>query len=388
VRVNPLKGGVSPCAREKMMPCASAQSWRPFENTRDGEASGSDVPIDGEDRFKLMASIPRVTLYTSLPPRLVRQSRGEDYGEAYQRECINSWREAGFRVVSVNPGCELNCLRENRLDIEFIPSGSSCERTKIGDILSAIRNSGEGVAGIINGDCFLMSPGRAIGNMLEAARGSILLLERMDIDPKTMRATGLGYMGFDAFFFDAQFVSKIEGGDDWTIGEPVWDYWFPLVMHAAGAILKTADVPLIAHLNHERRWSDIKSEASGAKLFRLLALMELEGRLPEALAKRVGEFDARLESGQIDVGTAWRECVIPWLKTFPERALLSAPGSPGDFVCRLLAGMANSNEFRFERQLHTVTFALWLQSTRRAVARIGNRASRRLQTAFLRAGRN
>jgi hypothetical protein len=30
-----------------MMPCASAQSWRPFENTRDGEASGSDVPIDG-----------------------------------------------------------------------------------------------------------------------------------------------------------------------------------------------------------------------------------------------------------------------------------------------------------------------------------------------------
>lgn len=328
-----------------------------------------------------------VTLYTSIPPLLVRQSQGEDYGDAYQKECINSWREAGFKIASVNPDCEIDVLLKKGFDIEFISNGSLRDRTKIEAFLSEIRNSQEGIAGIINGDCFMMNPGRAIANALKAVEGSILLLERMDIDPKTMRATGLGYPGFDAFFFDTQFVAKIDSGDDWMIGEPVWDYWFPLAMHIAGANLKVANIPILVHLNHERQWWDANSEASGAKLFRYLVSLESERKLPGVLAKRVSEFDIMLETGKIDVGTAWRECIMPWLKTFPESVPLSPPGSPGDFICRVLTGMANSNEFRFERQLNTVTFALWLHATRRAIARVGNGVSRRLQSTFLRTAR-
>ena len=197
-----------------------------------------------------------VTLYTSIPPLLIRQSEGEDYGDSYQAECIYSWRAAGFRIVSVNPDCEINTLLGRGYDIEFISNGSLRDRTKIEAFLSAIRASGEAVAGIINADCFLMNPGGAIGNILKAAEGSILLLERLDIDPTTMRATGSHYLGFDAFFFDTRFVAKIDGGDDWMIGEPVWDYWFPLVMHIAGASLKAAKTPIIVHLDHERRWLD------------------------------------------------------------------------------------------------------------------------------------
>ena len=132
----------------------------------------------------------QVTLYTSVPPRLIRQTQLEDYGDLYQKECINSWKEAGFKIVSFNPDCEIDALLGKGYDVEFVSNGSSGNRTKIGTFLSAIRDFGENVAGIINADCFLMNPGVAIGNVLKATEGSIILLERLDIDPKTMRATG------------------------------------------------------------------------------------------------------------------------------------------------------------------------------------------------------
>ena len=97
-----------------------------------------------------------------------------------------------------------------------------------------------------------MNPGVAIGNVLKATEGSIILLERLDIDPKTMRATGSHALGFDAFFFDTRFIENVDDAGDWTIGEPVWDYWFPLVMHIAGAYLKAPNAPIIVHLNHVR----------------------------------------------------------------------------------------------------------------------------------------
>ena len=356
------------------------------------ECTGSgDLALDARLASATMRrrqlEMQHVPLSTSRPPLLIRQSQGEDYGDSYQKECINSWREAGFRIVSVNPDCEIDNLLGRAYDIEFISNGSLRDRTKIEAFLSAIRDSGEDVAGIINADCFLMNPGSAIGNILKAAEGSILLLERLDIDPTTMRATGSYYPGFDAFFFDTRFVAKIDGGDDWMIGQPVWDYWFPLVMHIAGASLKAANTPIIVHLNHERQWLGADSEASGAKLFRYLVSLESDGKLPVDLAQQVHKFNVKLRAGQIDVGTAWVECVIPWLKTFPERFSLCPSGSSGDFVCRILGGMADSNEFRLEHQLNTVTFALWLQATRRAVARVRNGTRRRLQSIFLRTAR-
>ena len=80
-----------------------------------------------------------VTVYTSIPPLLIRQSQGEDYGDSYQKECINSWREAGFRIVSVNSDCEIDTFLEKGYDIEFVSNGSLHDRTKIEAFLSAIR---------------------------------------------------------------------------------------------------------------------------------------------------------------------------------------------------------------------------------------------------------
>lgn len=49
----------------------------------------------------------RFPLITSIPPRLYRlDAAGADVGEAYQEECIASWRGASFEAFSVNSARE------------------------------------------------------------------------------------------------------------------------------------------------------------------------------------------------------------------------------------------------------------------------------------------
>ena len=45
-----------------------------------------------------------MTVYTSIPPAMTRIVQGEEVGPTYQNACIDSWKEAGFKVVSLN--CE------------------------------------------------------------------------------------------------------------------------------------------------------------------------------------------------------------------------------------------------------------------------------------------
>src|SRR5580704_15587850 len=55
-------------------------------------------------RRLVMTDIP---LITSIPPRLSRlDSAGVDFGDAYQSDCIASWRSAGFDPISVNSADE------------------------------------------------------------------------------------------------------------------------------------------------------------------------------------------------------------------------------------------------------------------------------------------
>jgi hypothetical protein len=280
----------------------------------------------------------RITLYTSIPPRLIRQSQQEDYGESYQNECINSWREAGFRVVSINPGCEIEALVGKEYDVEFLSNGSSQNRTTLGAFLSTIAASREDVAGIINADCYLMSPGVAIDNLLKAATGAIILLERLNIDPNTMRACSSSIVGFDGFFFDTRFVARINDGDNWTIGNPIWDYWFPLAMHIGGAIVKAPSSPIIFHLTHEPVWSYADVGAAAIKLLRLLCL-DLEGRLPAELAREIHNICNGRKVEEVDL-CSFCECMGSWLRRSSQKFCLCPPGSPGEFVSRMLAGMA------------------------------------------------
>src|SRR5262249_18597936 len=140
------------------------------------------------------------------------------------------------------------------MDVEFISNGSQRDRTKIACVLSSIAKAGDRVAAIINADCLLIHYGDFIKTISRLAQDSIILFERLNLDPDTFRPAGSHCYGFDSFFFDTRFIGDLASSDSWLIGEPFWDYWFPLSMIYAGARLKMPRAPGLVHLNHDTGW--------------------------------------------------------------------------------------------------------------------------------------
>ena len=277
--------------------------------------------------------------------------QGEEIGPAYQKACINSWKEAGFRIVSLNCDSEIIALKQRGIGVEFVSNGSQSERSKIASLLSLIAESGDRVAGIINADCLLIHYGDFIETMSRTARDSIVLFERLNLDPATLRPTGAHCCGFDGFFFDTRFIVDLESANSWLIGEPFWDYWFPLLLIYAGARLKMPDAPGLIHVNHELGW---QQEAWGAKLTalrtNLLSWKNLESTFPRDFVTA-----ARMKQTKLEFAIF----VFSWLRSSAERIRLSLEGTEGDLLYRFLAALSESKEQQFQNELSHLQVARW-----------------------------
>ena len=298
-----------------------------------------------------MASLDKITVYTSIPLSISRTVRGEEVGTSYQDACINSWKEAGFKVVSLNCESEINQLKKRNIDIELISNGTDSERSSIESFLSLIAGSGERVAAIINADCLLMHYGNFIKTMGRTAQDSIVLLERLNLNPAILRPTGLHCYGFDGFFFDSRFVRHLGGVEPWFIGEPFWDYWFPLSLINAGARLKMPDAPGLIHVNHEMcwRWS-AWSEKLAALHSSLLSMDNLELVFPRDFVTTIKGKQTKFE---------FQNFLFSWLRSTAERVKLYPVGTEGELLYRFLAGLAESKEQELQDELRQLRVARW-----------------------------
>src|SRR5258707_15834378 len=98
-----------------------------------------------------------ICLFTSIRPPAGAEAT------SYLRDCLNSWRTAGFDTVAVNGPTETEALRCLDLPVQFAVTAAD-GKPRIGTILSAIRTRGCRFASIINSDC------RVIGHPNAAAR--------------------------------------------------------------------------------------------------------------------------------------------------------------------------------------------------------------------------
>jgi hypothetical protein len=300
-----------------------------------------------------------ITIYTSISPTIRRIVQGEEIGPAYQNACINSWKEAGFRIVSLNCDSEITELTKQGLGVEFVSNGRKNERSKIARLLSLITEANDRVAAIVNADCLLIHYGDFIETMSHSARDSIVLFERLNLDPATLRPTGAHCYGFDGFFFDTRFIVDLEAADSWTIGEPFWDYWLPLSLICAGARLKMPDAPALIHVNHEIRW---RWGTWGANLTALradlLSWKNLESAFPKDFVTAVGIKQTKLE---------FQTFVFSWLRSTAERVRLSPEGTEGGLLYRFLAGLSESEEQQLRHELDHLRVARWTLSKYKAL---------------------
>ena len=129
----------------------------------------------------------KLPIYTSIPPAMVRfDPSGEEIGEAYQADCINSWAKSGFDPATINSaeeyletGGAMDTLRRIVLTRDA--------RDKTGrpllylrDFLNAIAEDRPGPVAIVNADIYLDIPEEFQKRLAELKPGEASFLHRVD----------------------------------------------------------------------------------------------------------------------------------------------------------------------------------------------------------------
>jgi hypothetical protein len=170
----------------------------------------------------------------------------------YLRDCLNSWRTAGFEAVAINGPAEAEALRKLDLPIELSVMATD-GKPRIGALLSAIRDRACRFAGIINSDCRIVGyPGLAANLQMQLERRAVLAWR---VDVGNRKPSAVRY-GFDAYFFDSEIMPADDAG--FSIGDSWWDYWFPLACEMRGARIETLASPILTHKIHPLNWKTRK----------------------------------------------------------------------------------------------------------------------------------
>jgi hypothetical protein len=200
-------------------------------------------------------------LFTSISPRL-----GCDELE-YHKCCIASWRSAGFEVATVNGYSEVAQIAALQLDVQIL-SAAQKGKPLVRDILSCIAAKNCRYAGIINADCALLPYPGLSDHLKGSLEGMLVLAERVDVDSRSMpQADSCG--GFDAFFFDTTTLPS-DFDDNFQIGVPWWDYWFPMAVVAEGGQIANLATPLLTHRIHDHGWIGTERERVGHAFWHFL----------------------------------------------------------------------------------------------------------------------
>jgi hypothetical protein len=314
----------------------------------------------------------KVKLYTSLPPEVTRVIAGTEVGAAYLAECVRSWRRAGFDVISLNSVQEIEVLVGQGYAAEYLQV--SRDRPAIDDFLTAIRGSRAAVAGIINADVLLLAEPGLLAAACDGADG-MTLIERINIDPDSLRPTGRSCFGFDAFIFATAPLSRIDRGEEFLFGHPWWDYWFPIAYAAAGGRLRAIKAPVLFHLQHQHKWNPEHHVANARKTVR--CLLRLKGNLPDDLLAEIRKFSNSEDRWEDELGSFASWCFAR-LRTMAEPIEIPRPASGSgplgalvsllsDPQNRTLVGELDNAEARvldISEAIDRMSYSIWRQPIR------------------------
>jgi tetratricopeptide (TPR) repeat protein len=224
-----------------------------------------------------MTARATVTVATSIPPKLSRQSAGRAIGDEYQLLCIRSWLECGFRILSVNDRDEIPALASRYPEVAFVPidrNASALSGRKnpfIADLLAALADVPAPALGIINSDIVfepLLSWQRRLPELVD---GGVVTGQRLDTMSLADGMLERHPWGFDFFFFNHDSVQAlIDPALPFAMGLPWWDYWAPLTLALKGRRLTVVERPSIVHLYHDTAYDPVVWRQLAMKFCRLI----------------------------------------------------------------------------------------------------------------------
>lgn len=205
--------------------------------------------------------MPNLPLFTSIPARISRRTPdGQEAGPAWTRACIDSWKNAGYDVVSVNAVSEAAQVRQAYPGVEVVEvqrDGSvrnGRPLVYVSDMLALMAASGHASVAIANADVLCLADAAA---MLRGWQPQgFAYSNRLDIDDRS-GAGARQHGGMDYLIVNTPHLEGL-AAPDFLFGTPWWDYWLPLALMSRGipgTRLSLNGLPVIAHLAHTERWN-------------------------------------------------------------------------------------------------------------------------------------
>ena len=174
---------------------------------------------------------------------------------------MDSWIAAGFQPVSLNNAAEIEQIRPQFADIEFIrtgrDAGAICGKPLVfvDDIFAAVCAAGDGVSGIVNSD-IIFGGSHDLPKLFDArATGGLVFGSRMDIDQPGDIVGDIFRAGYDFFFMDAD-TARVYPPTQLSMGAPMWDYWAALVPILRGRKCSLMNSVCAYHVRHEQNWDN------------------------------------------------------------------------------------------------------------------------------------
>lgn len=202
-------------------------------------------------------SVGAIAVATSIMPAMSRRNAGSVFDSGYQKLCIRSWLDCGFRVTSVNPPDEIPDLARAYPEVTFVPTESTSmsggrRLPYIADLLRVLSEAPEPVVGIVNSD-LVFEPSAAWGTWLPGTVGTAVVTgQRHDATSLFDGSFRKYYWGFDFFFFDGKSARDLlETASPFAMGLPWWDYWLPAALSLKGRQVLTLERPTVVHLIHK-----------------------------------------------------------------------------------------------------------------------------------------
>jgi hypothetical protein len=181
-------------------------------------------------------------------------AKGGEIGEAYQRNCIESWQRAGFEPVSVNSSDEVYTHSLRMIPVSRNASAiTGRPYVFFADLLAVASIEARGRPFVlVNADLILTTTADLSARVAQLHPGTFIFSRRLDIDqPHQTEGTPWRY-GYDFFAGHSDDISGLPDAG-MVFGSPWWDHFFPLLMFMRGCHIRQHE-PVVLHLNHTERW--------------------------------------------------------------------------------------------------------------------------------------
>lgn len=200
----------------------------------------------------MLLTSPLGTIVTSLSPRGLTDERVDNL-----ESCLASFRDSGFRPLSVNLAGEIPELERRFPDVQFAVAGNDrIFKERYGPSLGAAFSvCPDDACAVINADIKLLPSN--IGEVARRMPEAFFVAHRLDIDRPGGDILGLYRNGIDALYFRKSAYSELLDDPDvcrFQFGAPFWDLVIPVVASFHGPVV-FIDPPFILHTMHEARWS-------------------------------------------------------------------------------------------------------------------------------------